>query len=218
VNLLRKQGRLEQAEELARAVLKRAEVRQDDEQGVLEALHGLAEVINDRRRFAESEALYRRAIELSRPDGFGRTNRLELRRALAKQFLQAERFADAAKEYQRALEEGIEAYGPDDPKLVRVRYGLAEALWSRGRARQAVEQAEEAWRRANAGGVGTIDRGLATFALARALWARGAKGDRARATELAHEALSTLEGHERTAEGAVSNRVRQWIDEHSERR
>ncbi len=211
------QGRLPEAEAEFRAVVeRRTALLGPGHEGVATARDNLANVLRAQGRLPEAEAEHRAALEI-RLALFGpihpavATSHNNLGAAL-----QAQNELEAAEVSLRAaVDVWAQMQGDEHPSTALARYNLGGVLMLLERPAEAAEQLERAWSTRSAATTPASDRARTAFSLARATME--ARGDRARALELAELAAATYaELPPETADKYAKERqtLREWLAEH----
>jgi tetratricopeptide (TPR) repeat protein/tRNA A-37 threonylcarbamoyl transferase component Bud32 len=205
------QGEHTEAEaEFRRALTLREATLGSEHPDVGASRHNLATVLRAQGKTAEAEAEHRRALELWENTLGPAHPHVALARSSLTDVLRAQgKDTEAEAEHRRALALLDAAVDPDHPHLATSRSALAELLLDRGRLDEAHELAELAWRRHQEDDIAATARASTAFVLARTTWARG---DQARARELAERALKDFAEDETQAAA-----VRTWLDDHPPR-
>lgn len=178
----------EAEEEFRRALVLMEEALGAEHPTTITALSNLGAVLSVREKLAEGEAVFRRALALRKKVlGPDHPDVAMSHHNLGSALLDQGRYAESEVELRRSLALLKEIRGSDHPAYAEVCGTFHALLMKLGRLDEAVEMAEIGWKIHQRDGIPHAQRGDSAFLLARTLWDAG--GDRARADELAQQAI-----------------------------
>ena len=191
-SVLRALGRLEEAEAEHRAALElRQQVYGEVHPDVADSRNNLAALLTDMERLEEAESEHRAALSIrERALGAGHPKVAQSHNNLAIVLQELERPLEAEAHHRTALQLRREALDDRHPHVASSLHNLAVNLIGQKRSEEAIDLLEQAWAIRNTVEVDALDRAETAYRLAKLLWDR----DRARAQELAADALQTASG------------------------
>ncbi|MCR9166304.1 MAG: tetratricopeptide repeat protein [Nannocystaceae bacterium] len=210
---LRRQGRLEEAEESYQAAQKIWVDAFGPTHPDVAAVHNnLGVLYLDMERYEDSKAQSEQALRIKRALGLGvDTHELDTRSNLASALAQLGQLEEAEAERREVLSVLEERRSPDDPWLALNRMQMAELLLQRGKNEEARELAKNAWTSARKDGLSLLEQGEFLMTLSRSTLAAG---DSDEARRLAEQALQLFVQAGVDAAGEAQQ-TRDWLAAHT---
>ncbi|MHB8874913.1 MAG: tetratricopeptide repeat protein [Myxococcaceae bacterium] len=176
---------------------------------VARSLNNLGLAYDRLGRFEDADRVIERALAIVKErEGEGHPRNAHVLHSLADSKRGQGKAAEALVLYKKALEIYEAGVGKDHPALAYYLTGIGECLTDLGQAKEALAPLERALQLRLKDTLLPIELGRTRAALARALWA--ARGDRARANELAESARSNFKAAGAKA-GRESKRLEEWL-------